>query len=84
MLTEGACSLFVAGVFLGVHCAVILASFLLLNAILFVARRKRVKPLLVLPTGWLLVGALALPLLAAGLSSLNLAFRRLGATTPRD
>ena len=60
MLIEGAWGLLVAGVFLGMHAAAILAAFLLLDALLLVARRSPVKPLLLLPTGWLLAGALAL------------------------
>jgi len=60
ILTEGALGLFVAGVFLGPHSAVILAAFFLLDVLLLVARRGDVRPLLLLPSGWLLAGTLAL------------------------
>ena len=59
-LFEGAMGLVVAGVFLGVYCAVILAAFLFLNMLLIATRGNRPGPLIFLPTGWLLLGALAL------------------------
>ena len=60
ILIEAAQGLVVAGAFLGLYGAAVLAGFLFLDVLLIAARRDRDLPLLLLPTGWLLLGSLAL------------------------